>query len=183
MTISLEGCNDLEACEAKSVRLVLASLAGLVHCHSQNVGCGKGVRSQLCEAPVGPFRQLTPDPFTTTTPKLNGDKALGGDCPVGVNDRGTAGQPCDDQDGVRLVVHGRYASWGPPKDEYGLLRGNVVPVGTLARWPWTLLIHIQLADDLRIICESRRDWKLGQASTHQAHGTSSTRDIGTRAIS
>ena len=47
----------------------------LVHCHSQNVGCGKGVRSQLCEAPVGPFRQLTPDPFTTTTPKLNGDKA------------------------------------------------------------------------------------------------------------
>ncbi len=24
----------------------------------------KGVRSQLCEAPFGPFRQLTPDPLT-----------------------------------------------------------------------------------------------------------------------
>lgn len=121
MTISLEGCNDLEACEAKSVRFVLASLAG-----------------------------------------------LGGDCPVGVNDRGTAGQPCDDQDGVRLVVHGRYASWGPPKDEYGLLRVNVVPVGTLARWLWTLLIHIQLADDLRIA----QRLEVG-ASEH----ASSTRDI------
>ena len=54
----------------------LGLIFSLVHCHSQNVGCGKGVRSQLCEAPVGPFRQLTPDPFTTTTPKLNGDKAL-----------------------------------------------------------------------------------------------------------
>jgi hypothetical protein len=27
---------------------------------------GKGVRSQLCAAPVEPFRQLTPDPFTTS---------------------------------------------------------------------------------------------------------------------
>jgi hypothetical protein len=48
----------------------------LVLCHSQNLACGKGDRRQLCEAPVGPFRQLTPDPFTTPIPKLNGDKAL-----------------------------------------------------------------------------------------------------------
>jgi hypothetical protein len=27
------------------------------------VNWGKGVRRQLCEAPEGPFRQLTPDPF------------------------------------------------------------------------------------------------------------------------
>jgi hypothetical protein len=47
-----------------------------VLCHSQNLACGKGGRSQLCEAPVGPFRQLTPDPFTTPIPKLDGDKAL-----------------------------------------------------------------------------------------------------------
>ena len=26
----------------------------------------KGVGSQLCEAPEGPFRQLTPDPFNPT---------------------------------------------------------------------------------------------------------------------
>jgi PhzF family phenazine biosynthesis protein len=30
----------------------------------------------LCEAPAGPFRQLTPDPFTRPTPKSYGDKAL-----------------------------------------------------------------------------------------------------------
>ncbi len=48
----------------------------LVLCLNQNLGSGKGVRSQLCEAPEGPFRQLTPDPFTRPTPKLNGDKAL-----------------------------------------------------------------------------------------------------------
>ena len=29
-------------------------------------GCVKGVRHQLCAAPVGPFRQLVPDPFNTT---------------------------------------------------------------------------------------------------------------------
>ncbi len=47
----------------------------LVLCHNQNLGSGKGVRSQLCVAPERPFRQLTPDPFTRPTPKLNGDKA------------------------------------------------------------------------------------------------------------
>ena len=34
-------------------------------CHSQSLASGKGVSSQLCEAPAGPFRQLTPAPFTT----------------------------------------------------------------------------------------------------------------------
>jgi hypothetical protein len=48
----------------------------LVLCHSQNLACGKEVRSQLCEAPVGPFRQLTPDSVTTPIPKLDCDKAL-----------------------------------------------------------------------------------------------------------
>jgi hypothetical protein len=50
--------------------------AAHIHCHNQNLGSGKGVRSQLCEAPKGPFRQLTPDPFSRPTPKSNGDKAL-----------------------------------------------------------------------------------------------------------
>jgi len=31
---------------------------------------GKGVRSQLCKAPYGPFRQLTPDPFTSDRYKV-----------------------------------------------------------------------------------------------------------------
>jgi hypothetical protein len=53
-----------------------AADSDLEFCHNQNLGRGKGVRSQLCEAPVGPFRQLTPDPFTTSPPILNGDKAL-----------------------------------------------------------------------------------------------------------
>ncbi len=48
----------------------------LVLCHSQDLGCGKGVRRQLCVAPAGPFRQLTPAPFATPIPKLNCDKAL-----------------------------------------------------------------------------------------------------------
>ncbi len=47
----------------------------LVLCHNQNLGTSEGGRSQLCEAPAGPFRQLTPDPFTRPTPKLNADKA------------------------------------------------------------------------------------------------------------
>jgi hypothetical protein len=40
------------------------------------MGAGKGGRSQLCEAPAGPFRQLTPDTFTRPTLKLSSDKAL-----------------------------------------------------------------------------------------------------------
>jgi hypothetical protein len=48
----------------------------LVRCHSQNLARGERVRSQLCEAPVGPFRQLTPAPFTIPIPKLDCDKAL-----------------------------------------------------------------------------------------------------------
>ncbi len=42
------------------------------------MGAGKGVRSQLCEAPAGPFRHLTPDTFTRPTLKLSSDKALAG---------------------------------------------------------------------------------------------------------
>ncbi len=49
-----------------------------VLCHSQNLACGNGVRSQWCDAPAAPFRQFTPDPFTTPIPKRNGDKALAG---------------------------------------------------------------------------------------------------------
>ena len=30
---------------------------------------GKGVKSQLCKAPKGPFRQLTLDPFTNPRPR------------------------------------------------------------------------------------------------------------------
>jgi hypothetical protein len=44
--------------------------------HSQNLACGKGGRSQLCEAPAGSFRQLTTEPFTTQVPESNGDEAL-----------------------------------------------------------------------------------------------------------
>jgi hypothetical protein len=36
----------------------------------RNFGSGKGVRSQLCEAPDGPFRQLTPDTFTRPRSQL-----------------------------------------------------------------------------------------------------------------
>ena len=32
---------------------------------TRNVECVKGVRHQLCAAPIGPFRQLVPDPFNT----------------------------------------------------------------------------------------------------------------------
>ncbi len=45
-------------------------------CQIQNLGSGegvrsgKGVRSQLCEAPEGPFRQLTPDTFTRPRSQL-----------------------------------------------------------------------------------------------------------------
>jgi hypothetical protein len=42
-----------------------ASLAGATMADSvQARNQGKGVGSQLCKAPYGPFRQLTPDPFT-----------------------------------------------------------------------------------------------------------------------
>jgi hypothetical protein len=82
----LRGCPPAAMAESEptpvpeEAELALASggwsVAALVLCHSQNLACGKGVRSQLCEAPVGPFRQLTPDPFTTPIPKRNGDKAI-----------------------------------------------------------------------------------------------------------
>jgi hypothetical protein len=36
-------------------------------CLSKLAAFGKGVRSQLCTAPSGPFRQLTPDPFSKRT--------------------------------------------------------------------------------------------------------------------
>ncbi len=45
----------------------------LVVCQSLIFGSGKGVRGQLCTAPEGPFRQLTPDPFTQI---FSVDKAL-----------------------------------------------------------------------------------------------------------
>jgi hypothetical protein len=51
-------------------------MRNLVLCHSQNLACVKGFRSQLCGAPVGPFRQLTPEPFTAPIPKLDCDNAL-----------------------------------------------------------------------------------------------------------
>ena len=43
-------------------------------CLRPAVPFGAGVNGT--QNPVGPFRQLTPEPFTTSIPKLNGDKAL-----------------------------------------------------------------------------------------------------------
>ncbi len=53
------------------IRLAEGDVAGLRRKRGQNcffrrlrLGFGKGVRSLLCEAPGGPFRQKAPDPFS-----------------------------------------------------------------------------------------------------------------------
>jgi hypothetical protein len=76
--------------------------------------CGKGVRSQLCEAPVGPFRQLTPDPFTT--PRSQWCAA-----PAGLR-FATLGAATESGDGPAEVIGAAEATW------------LIAPQPSLGRW-------------------------------------------------
>lgn len=88
----------------------------------KGVGSEKGVRSQLCAAPEGPFRQLTPDPVFARqlTPhplfhsasNLPFSPAIGGEGGQGPDEGDTAVRP-DEGDGICLRLHGISAAGTP----------------------------------------------------------------------